>query len=100
MKYGENETCAIFGLKRMSKVSRRTYLKTKDIKPVLEVPRGVEVCQRFKVDGGKILILINHETVPHKVSIPWMAYEHLSENTGSGELTLSPYGVAVLEQES
>jgi len=35
MKYGEDETCAIFGLKRISKLSRRTYVKSKDIKPVL-----------------------------------------------------------------
>ena len=35
MKYSENETCAIFGLKRMSKVSKRSYIKSRDIKPVL-----------------------------------------------------------------
>lgn len=35
MKYGDNDACAVFGLKRVSKPSRRTYLKSKDIKPVL-----------------------------------------------------------------
>jgi beta-galactosidase len=75
-------------------------LKSRGIKPLLDVPAGVEVCQRTKPDGRKIYILINHENITHKVNIPWTAFEHLSGNIGSGDLTLSPYGVAVLVQES
>jgi small subunit ribosomal protein S8 len=35
LKYGENQTKAIMGLKRVSKPSRRVYVKAGDIKPVL-----------------------------------------------------------------
>ncbi len=66
------------------------------VKPVMETPRGVEVCRRVKPDGQEVYILINHEVSPKKVTIPWEAHEHLSGGTGSGELTLAPYGVAIL----
>jgi len=66
------------------------------VKPVMETPRGVEACLRVQPDGQDIYILINHEISPKKVSIPWEAHEHLSGGTGSGELTLAPYGVAIL----
>ncbi len=74
-------------------------LQTNGIKAPLEVPRGVEVCQRVTSQGQKVLILINHQTTARKVAIPWMAREHLSGHTGSGELTLAAYGVAVLTRE-
>jgi len=75
-------------------------LKTRGIKPLLKVPIGVEICQRITENGKRILILINHEAKPKTISVPWTAREHLSEHVGSGELALSPYGVAVLEQVS
>ena len=35
LKYGPNQQSVIFGLERVSKPSRRVYLKSKDIKPIL-----------------------------------------------------------------
>jgi len=35
LKYGEGQTSAIFGIERISKPSRRVYVKGKDVKPVL-----------------------------------------------------------------
>ena len=35
LKYDEKETHAILGLERVSKLSRRVYVKSRDIKPVL-----------------------------------------------------------------
>lgn len=35
LKYGQGQQDAIYGLKRISKPSRRVYLKCKEIKPVL-----------------------------------------------------------------
>ncbi|UCH21826.1 MAG: 30S ribosomal protein S8 [Deltaproteobacteria bacterium] len=35
LKYGADQQSVIFGLKRISKPSRRVYLKSRDIKPVL-----------------------------------------------------------------
>jgi len=66
------------------------------IKSVMVTPRGVEACQRITPDDQKVFILINHEITPKKVSIPWEAHEHLSGFAGKGQLTLAPYGVAVL----
>lgn len=35
LKYDKNQDCAIYGLKRISKPSRRVYVGVRDIKPVL-----------------------------------------------------------------
>ena len=35
LKYGSDQQSVIFGLERVSKPSRRVYLKSKDVKPVL-----------------------------------------------------------------
>lgn len=35
LKYGDEQTCAIYGLERVSKPSRRVYKKSKELKPVL-----------------------------------------------------------------
>ena len=35
LKYGDDQTCAIYGLERVSKPSRRVYKKSKELKPVL-----------------------------------------------------------------
>ncbi len=72
--------------------------KIAKVEPILKAPRGVEVCQRVSSEGRLIYILINHEISPKKVNIPWEAYEHLSGNTGKGDLTLASYGVAVLTE--
>jgi small subunit ribosomal protein S8 len=68
MKYTENEACAIFGLKRISKVSKRTYMKSRDIKPVLNgmgisvlsTSKGVLTDRQARQEnvGGEILCTI------------------------------------------
>jgi beta-galactosidase len=70
--------------------------KFKGIKPLMDTPQGVEVCQRVTPAGQEIFILINHQNHPRVVTIPWEAHEHLSGGRGKGELTLTPYGVAIL----
>jgi small subunit ribosomal protein S8 len=35
LKYGRNESHAIYGIERISKPSRRVYIKNKEVKPVL-----------------------------------------------------------------
>ncbi len=74
-------------------------LKNRGIRTPLETPRGVELCQRVRPDNERVYILINHENRAKKVTIPWTAREHLSGNVGAGDLTLAPYGVAVLTRE-
>lgn len=68
MKYGENDACAIFGLKRMSKTSKRHYMKSRDIKPVLNgmgisiisTSKGILTDRQARQEnvGGEILCTI------------------------------------------
>ena len=71
-------------------------IETVRIRPLLETPPGVEVCQRLTSEGEPVWILINHQQQEQEVHIPWMAHEHIGNFQGAGALTLSPYGVAVL----
>jgi len=65
LKYDEKETHAIYGLERVSKPSRRVYVKSKDVKPILN-GMGIAVLStstgimtdkkaRAKNVGGEIL---------------------------------------------
>jgi beta-galactosidase len=74
-----------------------TYItELQKIKPLMSTPPNVEVCQRVTPTGRKVYILINHQSVEKKIQIPWAAREHLSGFSGKGQLTLAPYGVAVI----
>lgn len=65
LKYGDNQDSAIVGLKRVSKPSRRVYVKAEDIKPVLNglgisilsTPKGIKTDRIAKKDhvGGEII---------------------------------------------
>ncbi|MAF32632.1 MAG: 30S ribosomal protein S8 [Desulfobacterales bacterium] len=47
LKYSQDQTHAIFGIRRVSKPSRRIYVKSKDIKPVLK-GMGVSILSTSK----------------------------------------------------
>src|SRR5688572_11487858 len=72
-----------------------TILHKAGLQPVLETPTGVEACLRVGADGREVFILINHNTTPQTVSLPWQAYDHLSGQIVM-RLALEPYGVGVL----
>jgi small subunit ribosomal protein S8 len=65
MKYGKNQDCAIVGISRISKPSRRMYVKGKDVKPVLNgmgisilsTPDGIMTDKQARTRnvGGEIL---------------------------------------------
>jgi len=65
LKYDDRQTFAIFGLERVSKPSRRTYVKGKDIKPVLNgmgisilsTSKGIMSDKKARAEkvGGEIL---------------------------------------------
>jgi small subunit ribosomal protein S8 len=65
LKYGKGEKHVIFGLKRISKPSRRVYVKSKDVKPVLNgmgisilsTSKGIMTDKRARREnvGGEIL---------------------------------------------
>lgn len=65
LKYGAGQSAVIYGVKRISKPSRRVYLKSKDIKPVyngtgisiLSTSRGImtDKMARQESIGGELL---------------------------------------------
>ncbi|MFH1102737.1 MAG: 30S ribosomal protein S8 [Pseudomonadota bacterium] len=65
LKYGAGRSCAILNIRRISKPSRRVYLKNKDIKPVLSgmgvsiisTSKGIMTDKRARKEnlGGEIL---------------------------------------------
>ncbi len=65
LKYGDNQGSAIMGLKRVSKPSRRIYVKAQDIKPVLNglgisvlsTSKGIKTDKLAKKEhvGGEII---------------------------------------------
>ena len=69
------------------------------VKPVLETPKGVEVCSRVTREGKEVLIVINHQSYEQKIMIPWAAHDFLSGYSGKGQVKLGPYGVVVLMKE-
>jgi beta-galactosidase len=71
-------------------------IKLNSLRPPMEVPASVEVSKRVRADGQEVYILINHALSQEVVSLPWEAYDHLSQAAVSGEMPLGPYGVAVL----
>jgi small subunit ribosomal protein S8 len=68
LKYGVDQTHAIYGIKRISKPSRRIYQKAKDLKPVLNgmgiavlsTSRGIMTDKQARRDnvGGEVLCQI------------------------------------------
>ena len=65
LKYGPGQTNAIYGLERVSKPSRRIYVKGKDIKPILNgmgiailsTSKGIMTDKRARAEdvGGEVL---------------------------------------------
>jgi beta-galactosidase len=66
------------------------------VKPVMKTPAGVEACRRMSQVGDEVLILINHLHTTQRVQLPWLAYDHIHSAQIGAEITLEPYGIAVL----
>jgi beta-galactosidase len=66
------------------------------IRPALGTPSGVEAHKRMNAQGREIWIVINHERMEKQVPLAWPAQEHLGGHAVNGNLSLGPYGVAVL----
>lgn len=75
------------------------WLQMAGIHPIVpNTPKGVEVCERTG-HGKTVLILINHNTTPEQVTLPWTMTNLLNANNPHvSEVTLPKYGVAVLEK--
>ena len=71
-------------------------LKSAGLKPILNVPDGVEVTLR-EGKGRRILFLINHLEEPREVATPSRAKDLLTGKAAPAKLTLGAYGCAVLQ---
>ena len=96
--YGEG--MVIFIGAYLDEESQRSFmqqiLQETGIKPVLGTPDGVEACKRVSAEGIEIFILINHNHTEQIIHLPWAAQEYLSDQKVINELSLEPYGIAVL----
>jgi beta-galactosidase len=84
----------------LDEASQKTLLqqvfRNAGISPVMQTPAGVEACRRLGRAGEEIIILINHRRTSQLVQLPWLAYEHIESRELDADITLEPYGVAVL----
>ena len=71
-------------------------LETAGITPVMAVPDGVEALRRVGADGREVVILIEHGGVERQVALDGRWRDHLTGAAAPENLTLAPYGVAVL----
>jgi beta-galactosidase GanA len=78
----------------------RGIVRQTGVRPVMETPLGVEACRRVTATGEQVFILINHTRTEQKLALPWQAQEHLRSKAVEKELSLEPYGVAVITAAS
>jgi beta-galactosidase len=64
------------------------------VQALMQLPAGVEACQRVCADGRRIFIIINHERIEKQVTLPWQAHEYLRERDVQ-DFQLEPYGIGV-----
>jgi beta-galactosidase len=79
-------------------------LQKADVQPIVpNAPDGVEVCRRSGHDPSgadkSVLILINHNTAPERVSLPSPMHDLIGDQGSLSSVDLPPYGVAVLEEQ-
>ena len=70
---------------------------TTEVSASASTPDGVEAVSRWK-DGRQLLFLMNHTTRAQTIETPGPATELISGEPVARQLTLEPYGVAVLRQ--
>lgn len=69
------------------------------IRPLMITPAGVEVCQRIDSRNVPIKIIINHKPIEQHLPLQTPLIDHLNDKRVEGELTLPPYGIAVVTPE-
>jgi beta-galactosidase len=74
----------------------RSLIASAGIKPVLEVPGGVEVTLR-RSDRKQWIFLLNHTDATQTVNIPSPCTDLLTGEWRTGTVTLNAYGVRVLQ---
>lgn len=70
-------------------------IKIANIPPLINLPTGVEICQRVTEEGYQVGILINHNSSEQRIQIPFPIFDYLSEQRLEGEIVLAAYDVIV-----
>jgi beta-galactosidase len=65
----------------------------------LDTPPGVEICTRARTDGQSVYLIINHKKHEQRITLPWPAYDHLSQSKSGKELLLPGYGVLIVTRD-
>ncbi len=58
--------------------------------------RGIEICRRVQPGDGQVYIVINHNSMPCAVHMPWPSLDHLNGIPLAADFNLAGYSVAVL----
>jgi beta-galactosidase len=70
-------------------------IKVASIQPLINLPPGVEICQRVTADDYQVGILINHTSSEQQFQIPFPIFDYLSEQRLADEISLAAYDVIV-----
>jgi beta-galactosidase len=76
-----------------------SILRDAGIESLWDAPAGLAVAKRVDERGSEIWILVNHERTERSIPLPWPAEDHLNGEAVEDNLTLPPYGVAVLTRQ-
>ncbi|HEY4731958.1 MAG TPA: beta-galactosidase, partial [Gammaproteobacteria bacterium] len=57
---------------------------------------GIEICTRMQSGGGKVYIVINHNSMECAITMPWPSFEHLGGMPLDADFKLAAYSVAIL----
>ena len=68
-----------------------------DIKPLLETPSGVEVCERWQ-GNKRLLFILNHQATSQNVNLEKPHLEHLSSRKLTGTISIASKGVLILSE--
>jgi beta-galactosidase len=89
----------ILGDARYYDAIARWILSLGEIKPLLDVPEGIEVTER-KQDDRKLLFVLNHNSTPQEIALTIPCLDLLSGRNLTGHVTLSPFEVLILENDN
>lgn len=67
---------------------------TFQIKPILEVPEGIDVMSRTK-DNLEYIFVLNYTSLPQTITLPNEMEDHLSDQTVKGKIVLEPFGTRI-----
>lgn len=70
-------------------------LQTSMIRPLMDLPDGVEICRRSASNGLQVGIIINHARQEQLVNLPFPIQDHINDEKLQGEIVLMPFDVIV-----